>query len=195
MLLRTRHQQLLYSQLETITTPNSWLLGDFNAIVGRRLSADVETFGSVSSNTVGPWSLKNDITPNANGSLLLHVASANNLRHISSHFRMRDSKRWTWCHPRYRTRAVIDHVFVPVAHMRFFSRCFVPSDFALSTDHRPVICELNFLPRTQPRTKKLPLLDIQSLHHDKSVNEAFQQEISTSLGDVDPQTLSSDELA
>ena len=71
----------------------------------------------------------------------------------------------------------------------------MPSDFALSTDHRPVICELNFRPRTQPRTKKLPPLDIQLLHHDKSVNEAFQQEISTSLGDLDPQTLSSDELA
>ena len=49
-----------YSQLETVTTSNSWLLGDFNARVGRRLSADSDAFGSVPSKTVGPWSLKND---------------------------------------------------------------------------------------------------------------------------------------
>ncbi len=56
-----------YSQLETVTTSNSWLLGDFNARVGRRLSGDSDVFDSVPSKTVGPWSLKNDITPNANG--------------------------------------------------------------------------------------------------------------------------------
>ena len=184
-----------YSQLETVTTSNSWLLGDFNARVGRRLSADSDAFGSVPSKTVGPWSLKNDLTPNANGSMLLHVASSYNLRHVSSHFRMRDSKRWTWRHPRYRSRAVIDHIFVPVSHMRFFSRCYVPSDFSLSSDHRPVICELNFRPRIQPRAKMLPPLDIQLLQRDESVKDAFQQNITASLSDIDPHALSSDELS
>ena len=108
---------------------------------------------------------------------------------------MRDSKRWTWRHPRYRTRAVLDHVFVPSAHMRFIIRCFVPSDFALSTDHRPVICELNFCPRTTPKTiENSPLLDIRSLSQNH-VKEAFQRETTLALGDTDPDTLSTEELA
>ena len=184
-----------YSQLQSITTPNSWLIGDFNARVGRKLGIADAAFGNMSSNTVGPWSLKNDITPNCNGELLLHVAAVNNLRHVSSHFRMRDSKRWTWRHPRYRTRAVLDHVFVPAAHMRFISRCFVPSDFALSSDHRPVICELNFRPRTRPRAITMsPHWDTRSFNRE-DVKKAFQTEITSDLGDIDPLTLSPDELA
>ena len=91
------------------------------------------------------------ISPNSNGTLLLNTVSEHNLRHVASHFQMRHSKRWTWRHPRYRSRAVLDHVFVPSAHMRFVARCFVPSDVTISTDHRPVICELNFRPRIAPK--------------------------------------------
>ena len=138
--------------------------------------------------------LKNDITPNANGSLLLHAASSNNLRHVSSHFRLRDSKRWAWRHPRYRTRTVLDHIFVPSAHMRFILRCFVPSDFGISSDHPPVICELNFCPRTAPKPIKPPSLDIHSLN-DSNVKEAFQSEITSALQGLDPETLPSESLA
>ena len=76
-------------------------------------------FGAESSNTVGSFSLKNDITPNANGSLLLDIASENCLRHVTSHFSCTDSKRWTWRHPRYTTRAALDHIFIPATQMRF----------------------------------------------------------------------------
>ena len=82
-----------YSQLETIASPNSWLLGDFNACIGRKLCSSDSAFGGLPSNIVGPYSRKNDITTNLNGLLLLHVASLNN--YVSSHFRLRDSKRWT----------------------------------------------------------------------------------------------------
>ena len=79
--------------------------------------------------------------------------------------------------------------------MRFIARCFVPSDCTLLSDHRPVICELNFRPRTTPKTiKNSPPLDIRSLSQDH-VKEAFQREISSALGDTDPDTLPSEELA
>ena len=68
-----------YSQLENIANPNTWLIGDFNARVGRKLSSGDSAFGSIPSNTVGPWSLKDDVTPNSNGSLLLHIVSLNEL--------------------------------------------------------------------------------------------------------------------
>ena len=187
-------REKFYSQLDSIATANAWLLGDFNARVGRKLASSDADFGADPSNTVGPWSLKNDITPNENGELLLHVASSNNLRHVASHFRLRDSRRWTWRHPRYRTRTVLDHVFVPSMHMRFIQRCFVPSDVALSTDHRPVICELNFRPRTAKCTPPKPLPDVRSLNQ-PDVVKSYQQDILLSLGEVNPEDIPSDELA
>ena len=191
---RSEVRTKFYSQLEAIASANSWLLGDYNARVGRRLGHSDSAFGGLPTSTVGPYSLKNDLTPNANGSLLLSVASNHRLRHVLSHFRLRDSKRWTWRHPRYLSRAVLDHIFVPSTHMRFISRCFVPSDFGLSTDHRPVICELNFRPRTTSKIARQPSLDIRSLN-DSRIRESFQQEISSALNESAPESLSPDNLA
>ena len=188
-----RIRDKFYAQLNQLVTSNSWLLGDFNARVGRRPSDT--TSGVESSNTVGPWSLKNDITPNANGTLLLNIASEHNLRHVASHFQLRDSKRWTWRHPRYRTRAVLDHVFVPSAHFRFFARCFVPSDIAIFTDHRPVICELNFRPRVTPKTSSIPpTLNVRALSQ-TDIMDAFQVDIQSSLGDTNPEDVPSEQIA
>ena len=83
-----------YTQLAKVCSQNCWLLGDFNARVGRRILAHDNTFGGLPTVNVGPWSLKNDISPNDNGSALLNIASTNNLRHVASHFNMQDSKRW-----------------------------------------------------------------------------------------------------
>ena len=182
-----------YTQLSQLVSPNSWLLGDFNARIGRR-SLDPSS-GIDASNTIGPWSLKNDITPNSNGMLLLNLVSEHNLRHVSSHFQFRDSKRWTWRHPRYRSRAMLDHVFIPASHMRFVSRCFVPSDIAISTDHRPVICELNFRPRTTPKPPATSTkLNIRALN-DPATEHLFQSEVERSLGDRNPENLQSDFVA
>ena len=182
-----------YAQLDQLVTPNTWLLGDFNACIGRRPSEAAS--GIEPYNTVGPWSLKKDISPNSNGTLLLNTVSEHNLRHVASHFQMRDSKRWTWRHPRYRSRAVLDHVFVPSAHMRFVARCFVPSDVTISTDHRPVICELNFRPRIAPKPSiSSPSLNIRALYED-GIKDAFQKDIEQSLGNANPADLPSEELA
>ena len=184
-----------YTQLAKIATPNCWLLGDFNARVGRRINSANNTFGGLHSNVVGPWSLKNDITPNDNGSAILNIARTNNLRHVGSHFNMRDSKRWTWRHMRYRTRTVLDHVFIPASHMRFISRCFTPADFSMSSDHRPVICELSFRPKTTPKPEKCPPpLNLRALHQEE-VKQAFQSDITTALSDSDPSTMQSTDLA
>ena len=191
----THVREKFYSQLRTITTPNSWLLGDFNARVGRRLcDADVD-FGAEPSDTVGPWSLKSDIVPNLNGSLLLDIASENRLRHVTSHFSRRDSKRWTWRHPRYHTRAVLDHVFVPASQMRFMSRFFVASHTTVATDHRLVVCEMSFHPRIAKKAPtRPPYIDKSSLRC-KDVQDAFEAEISNTLGTIDPEQLPAEELS
>ena len=62
-----------YAQLDKLVTPSSWLLGDFNARVGRRLRASDADFGAEIPNTIGPWSLKADNMPNPNGALLLNT--------------------------------------------------------------------------------------------------------------------------
>lgn len=60
-------------------------MGDFKALMGRKISDIDAQYGAVASNTIGPWSLKVDVTPNANGALLIDVASQNGLRHVTSH--------------------------------------------------------------------------------------------------------------
>ena len=190
--LQTRDK--FYSKLREIATPDSWLLGDFNARVGRSLSnADVD-FGADQCDTVGPWSLKGDVVPNANGSSLLDIASENHLRHVSSHFDCRDSKRWTWKHPRYGTRAVLDHVFVPASQMRFTARSFVAQHSIIATDHRMVVCELSFVPRIAKTSTRPPSIDISALHC-KDTQTVFGAEMSNVLSAHDPEQLSSDELS
>ena len=114
-----------YSKLREVVTPGAYLFGDFNARVGRSLNNTDSEFGAEHCDTIGPWSLKGDLVPNLNGSVLLDIVSENNLRHVSSHFVCRHSKRWTWKYPRYGTRAVLDHIFAPASHMRSVSRFFV----------------------------------------------------------------------
>ena len=173
-----------YTQLQRLVNPNVWLLGDLNARVGRRPSESAA--GIEAYNTVGPWSLKNDISPNPNGMLLMNTVSEHNLRHVASHFRFRDSKRWTWRHPRYHSRALLDHVFIPATHMRFVARCFVPSDFAISSDHRPVVCELNFRPRVAPKpSASPPMLNVHALNDD-AIKAALQSEVEHLIGNAKP---------
>lgn len=184
-------REKFYSQLRGITTTSSWIMGDLNARVGRKVCDEDIEFGAEPCDTVGPWSLKNDIVPNANGDLLLDIASENN----ASHFRRRDSKRWTWRHPRYHTRAVLDHVFVPASHMRFVARSFVAPHTSVCTDHRLVVCEVSFHPRI---TKKVPSQQPKINKHalyDQTVQTAFQVEVSEILGTTDPEQLSSEELS
>ena len=184
-----------YSKLSEIATPDSWLFGDFNARVGRSLCIADADFGAEHSDTVGPWSLKGDIVPNANGSSLLDIASDNRLRHVSSHFNIRDSKRWTWKHPRYGTRAVLDHVFVPASRMRFISRFFIVQHASIYTDHRLAVCEMSFHPRIVKKDKPTaPHIDRSSLQC-KRIQDVFVTEISNTLGTSDPEELSSEELS
>ena len=190
-----RKREKFYSQLRRIVKPSSWLMGDLNARVGRSTSEADSEFGAERSNTIGPWSLKADIVPNANGSLLIDVAGENDYRHLSSHFAFRDSKRWTWKHPRYNTRAVLDHIFVPGPQMRNVSRYFVVHQIATFTDHRLACCELNFRPRISKRkSNRPPALDKSALR-DANVQEAYQEHVTSLLGQSDPETLSSDTIS
>ena len=191
----TRVREKFYSQLRTVAKPTAWLLGDFNARVGRSISNTDEEYGVEHYNTVGPRSLKGDIVPNANGSLLLDIAGESDYRHVSSHFTIRDSKRWTWKHPRYNTRAVLDHIFVPATQMRNISCYIVAQHTAVYTDHRLAICELSFRPRLEKNEiKRTPPINRSKLQ-DTAVRDAFEERVTSLLGTVDPETLSTDELS
>ena len=153
-------------------------MGDFNARVGRNISETNSDYGAVTSNTVGTWSPRCDITPNANGSLLIDIASENSLRHVSSIFLCTDSQRWSWRHPCYRSHARLDHTFVPATRMRFVSRSFVASNITIFTDHRLVVCEISFRPRlAKPTFLKTPRVDNRALDQE-DIREAFQAELS-----------------
>ena len=192
----TRVREQFYSQLRTVVTPNTWLLGDFNARVGRRTNVADSNFGAESSNTVGPFSLKNDITANANGSLLLDIASESCLRHVTSHFSCTDSKRWTWRHPRYHTRTVLDHIFVPAPQMRFVSRFFVAHHITVYTDHRLVAFEVSFRPRLAKNiSSRSPPIDKCMLRNNNDYKTEFQNEINNVLAHSDPEQLDSETLS
>ena len=121
-------------------------------------------------------SLKNDIAPNENDSAILNIAYMNNLRHVVSHFNMRDSKRWTWRHPRYRSGAVL------ASHMRFITRCFTGVFWPLVTSCMWTVlqtkdwtCALCTSPKSRrhsrltlhhhPMTLTHPHCNQKSLHH------------------------------
>ena len=133
--------------------------------------------------------------PNANGLLLLDIAGENNYRHVSSHFTMRDSKRWTWRHPRYHSRAVLDHVFVPAPELRNISRYSVAHQTTVYTDHRLCVCELTFRPRLQKNAEKRPAPIDNSKLHDDNIRTTFEQEVTNLLGSSDPDSLSTDYLS
>ena len=79
--------------------------------------------------------------------------------------------------------------------MRFVARCFVPSDFAISSDHRPVVCELNFRPRVAPKpSASPPMLNIHALNDD-AIKVAFQSEVEHLIGNANPEEVTSEELA
>ena len=189
-----RIREKFYSQLRTVAKPSAWMMGDFNARVGRCVSEADAEFGAESSVTVGPWSLKGDIVPNANGSLLLDIAGESNYRHLSSHFTCRDSKRWTWRHPGYHTRAVLDHIFVPSPQMRNITRYFVAQQIVIFTDHRLAVCELSFHPRNEKRVERRTPIDKSALR-DENTRVTFQAEVTKLLGHSDPSTLSTDDLS
>ena len=188
-------REKFYSQLRTAVKPNSWLLGDFNARIGRSPTVADEDFGAEHSNTVGPFSLKGDITPNANGLLLLDIAGENSYRHIPSHFTIKDSKRWTWRHPRYHSRAVLDHIFTPSPQFRNVSRYFVVPQITIFTDHRLSICELTFRPRLQERPEKRPDPVDNTKLRDYNFRTAFEQEVNNLLGPADPNVLETADLS
>ena len=187
-------REKFYSRLCEIVTPRAWLLGDLNARVGRRpvsdLSCEIQP-----SNVVGPCSLKGDLVPNENGALLLNIAKDNNLRHVGSQFVCRDSKRWTWKHPRYGNRAVLDHMFMPATQIRFVCRYKVSPVITVSTDHRLSISELCFRPRLGKPTQKKRVATNNRLLQEPNINQEFQSEISNILGDTAPEEVSSADLS
>ena len=65
----------------------------------------------------------------------------------------------------------------------------------VSTDHRLVISELRFRPRFSRKKHANPIKVNNRSLLDKETSEAFRSEVSTLLGDTDPQELSTDELS
>ena len=187
-------REKFYSRLNDTVTPSTWLLGDFNARVGRCPSQHSEQ-DIRSSHAVGPCSLKGDITPNENGSLLVDIALDNKLHHVGSNFDCRDSKMWTWRHPRYGTRAVLDHMFLPASHLRFVCRYKVVPVITVSSDHRLSYSELCFRPRLpKPKVEKPVMLDNRALL-EPDIQSNFQMEINSILGESSPEDVTSDDLS
>ena len=118
------------------------------------------------------------------------------IRHVSSNFTLRDSKRWTWRHPKYNSRAVLDHIFVPAPQFRNILRYYVAHKTTLPTDHRLAICELTFRPRLQKRTTRpTPPVDNSKLHDNPNIQDTFKQEVTKLLGPSDPEFLTTEELS
>jgi len=66
---------------------------------------------------------------------------------------------------------------------------------AISTDHRPVICELNFRPRVAPKSSTVsPTLDVWTLCQN-DIKEAFQNEIETSLENAKTEEVPPEQIA
>ena len=111
-------------------------MGDFNACVGRKISSSIKHCWSVVYQrryyTEREWF--------AAHRYCVREHSASGFIDVWCS----DLQRWSWRHPR-RSRARLNHIFVPSIQMRFVSRSFVPSNITIFTDHRYVVCEIRLL--------------------------------------------------
>jgi len=136
--------------------PNSLLLGDFNARFSHKIISVDTSYGGLSWNTVGPWSLKNDVTSNEN--------MVSRLRYycIESFVACIFPFLYAWLNAGlgsiHVTNLVLYWIMCLLRHPICASLVVVShlADFEFSSDRRPVICELSFRSRTTPPSKKRP---------------------------------------
>ena len=72
---------------------------------------------------------------------------------------------------------------------------FVVHQIATFTDHRLACCELNFCPLIAKRKSNRPPALDKSVIRDANVQDAYQERVTSLLGQHDPETLSSDTIS
>ncbi len=134
-----------YNQLQETYTKERELytlvMGDFNAKIGN----DSTFKRCIGEHTVG-------IT-NANGRRLINFAEANNLKAVSTFFKKKHSRKWTWKSPNGKVRNEIDHLLTNNA--RVVINAEVLSSFAFLSDHRICRCTFKIQDKNKSRNKYL----------------------------------------
>ena len=166
-------REQFYADLDTLlratpATDKLFLLGDFNARVGR----DHQQWrGVMGKHGVGKM--------NSNGLLLLSKCAEHDLLITNTTFRQDDKYKTTWMHPRSKQWHLIDYVITRQRDSKdvLITRAMRGAD--CWTDHRLVRAKLNM--HIVPQHRKRPKLINQAFNTARLLAPRYQQEFQTSL--------------
>ncbi len=117
------------------------IMGDWNSKVGSK-----EIDGIVVGK-FGWWE------GNKRGRDLVEFAAKSNMKIANTFFKKKEEKKWTWISPDKKTKNEIDHLLVN--YMTIIKDVVVMCNFRFLSDHKPVRCSTNILPRAQYRNNIL----------------------------------------
>ncbi|KAI5717819.1 hypothetical protein M8J77_011797 [Diaphorina citri] len=129
------------------------VMGDYNAVVGKRLAGE--------NHMIGPYS---NGTRNQPGELLVNFMSANQLKTVSSYHIKNMNNRWTWNSPKNK-KFELDHILVNKSVQ--VSSCQIEGSLAFQSDHRllRVSIPLGRRPHIQGSTNQLRIKNHPSHYH------------------------------
>lgn len=139
-----------FSGLSCNASQQVLIMGDFNSKIGKRELGEDQI--------LGPYYYG---TRNSRGYDLINFCLANNLKIINTWYKKPNRKKWTWISPNLEYKNQIDFFLAPTKEYSIKSFDVI-KNFGVYSDHRPIMCDLEFTWRKKAPKKtksKLSPLD------------------------------------
>ena len=120
------------SSLQTGLKHFMLIIGDFNSKIGKRKTGEERLVGRYGYGE-----------RNENGSKLLDFCHKHQLKVVNTWFKKKNYQKWTWQSPNHEHKNQIDYILAPTTFHQV-KNFEVIKKFKFISDHRPILCELDF---------------------------------------------------
>ena len=155
--------EVLDDTLNNHQSQMNFVIGDFNAKVGKKLHQDEEAIGNFG------WGKRNNA-----GQRLVQFAEGQKLKVANTFFKNNPEAKWTWCSPNGKTRNEIDYILTN--HIHNVQKLTTVNDLKFDSDHRMVISEIRL-------SRKLILQQKKKVSHLNINTEKFNKAIEIAMGE------------